>query len=380
MKSKIILQVVVLMIITGFFTSCKKEHKHFCDGNDTILITTKVFATGLNNPRGLEFGPDGYLYVAEAGIGGTMSSTGCDQVLPPIGPYTGDVTGSRISRIDQAGMRTTWVDNLPSTSNAKGLISGVGDVAFIGHTLYALITGAGCSHGVPSIPNSVIRINENRTWTGVANLSDYLRTHTVMNPEPDDFEPDGNWYSMIGAGGDLYAMEANHGELDKVSANGTITRIIDISAPYGHIVPTVVAFRNGNFYVGNLSTFPATPGISSVYKITPGGQISVFATGFNMILGIAFDKAGGLYVLENTTNNPRPTPGTGDVVRVDPSSGAKQVITTGLILPTGMTFGPDGKLYVSNVGFGPSAVGGGQVLQVSFKCDEMTDNAKITNQ
>lgn len=364
------------MITTCFFTSCQKEHKHFCDGTDTIVTTTKVFATGLNNPRGLKFGPDGNLYIAEGGIGGTMSSTGCDQVIPPIGPYKGDVTGSRISRIDQSGVRTTWVDNLPSTLNARGFVSGVGDVAFIGHTLYALITGAGCSHGVPSIPNSVIRINPDRTWTRVENLSDYLRSNPVMNPEPKDFEPDGAWYSMVSEEGNLYAVEANHGELDKISANGSITRITDISATYGHIVPTAVAFRNGNFYVGNLSTFPATPGISSVYKITPNGQISVFATGFNMILGIEFDKAGGLYVLENTTNNPAPTPGTGDIVRVDPS-GVRQVITTGLSLPTGMTFGPDGKLYVSNVGFGPAAVGGGQVLQVSFTCDEMTDNAKL---
>ena len=89
-----------------------------------------------------------------------------------------------------------------------------------------------------------------------------------------------------------------------------------------------------------------------------------------MILGITFDRLGGLYVLENSTNSPFPNPGTGDIVRIDPS-GARQIITSGLFLPTGMTFGPDGKLYVSNWGFGPPALGGGQVLQISFKCDEI---------
>ncbi len=36
-----------------------------------------VVASGLNNPRGLRFGPDGNLYVAEAGLGGTLSNNSC---------------------------------------------------------------------------------------------------------------------------------------------------------------------------------------------------------------------------------------------------------------------------------------------------------------
>ena len=374
MKSKIVFHLGVLTLTTLFFASCKKEHRHFCDGDDTITTTTKVFATGFNNPRGLKFGPDGYLYVAEGGIGGTNSSTGCEQVIPPIGPYTGSATGSRISRVNHGGVRTTWVDNLPSSVNALGDISGIGDVAFIGSTLYAVITGAGCSHGVPTIPNSVIKINPNRSWTPVANLSDYVKSHPVANPEEEDFEPDGDFYSMTSWGNSLYAIEANHGELVKISTGGTVTRIVDVSATYGHIVPTVHVFYGGNFYIGNLSTFPAANGVSSIYKVTPGGNISVYATGFNMILGIAVDKLGGLYVLETTTNNPFPTPGTGDIVRIDPS-GTRQIITTGLTFPTGMTFGPDGKIYVSTNGFG-FPEGAGEVVQISFKCEEMASNIK----
>lgn len=369
MKSKYIWQLCALLMGTLLFTSCKKNNLHFCNGDDMITTTSKVFAIGFNNPRGLKFGPDGYLYVAEGGIGGTNSSTKCAQVVPPVGPYKGSVTGSRISRVDNAGTRTTWVDQLPSTVNSMGDISGIGDVAFMGNILYALISGAGCSHGVPSIPNSLIKINSNRTWSRVANLSEYLRTHQVMNPEPDDFEPDGDWYSLNNVHGTFYAVEANHGELDRITSDGMVSRVVDVSATYGHVVPTVSAFHDGNFFVGTLDTFPSPHGGSRIFKVTPGGQISIFAEGFNMILGVVFDQMGGLYVLETATNSPFPTPGTGDVVRIDPS-GSRQVITSGLTFPTGMTFGPDGKLYISTNGFG-FPPGAGSIVQISFKCDEI---------
>jgi hypothetical protein len=52
-----------------------------------------VYASGLQAPRGLRFGPDGYLYVAEAGTGGSNSTgTACTQVPAPVGPIPVETT------------------------------------------------------------------------------------------------------------------------------------------------------------------------------------------------------------------------------------------------------------------------------------------------
>src|SRR5215469_1097561 len=218
-----------------------------------------IFATGLNNPRGLKFGPDGNLYVAEGGAGGTTSSQGlCDQVVAPIGPYTGGFT-ARISKISPNGTRTTVVDGLPSSqiSPAQGsLVSGVADVAFLHGELYAILAGAGCSHGLTGTNNGVIRVDSNGNWTMISNLSDYQKANPVANPQPDDFEPDGTWYSMIAKDGLLFAVEPNHGELVQITPSGNVHRVTDVSRVEGHIVPTAMISDGPDFLVGNLDTFP----------------------------------------------------------------------------------------------------------------------------
>jgi hypothetical protein len=329
-----------------------------------------VVASGLDNPRGLTFGPDGDLYVAEGGLGGTTHTTPqqCMQVPPPIGPYGGGFTAG-IVKISPAGVISPVTSGLPSTQTAAlgGLMSGVSDVTFVGNTLYALTSGAGCSHGLLGTDNAILRVNGNGTTTQVADLSAFIKANPVANPEPDDFEPDGTWYSMVPFRGDLYAVEPNHGEIDRISpTSGAISRLVDVSASQGHIVPTAIARGGlfGGFIVGNLGTFPIVPGSEQLMRVSTSGDLSVVRTGFTTILGLDFDLFGNLYVLESMTAPGFPGPaefGTGRIIRLN-LFGGTSTIATGLTFPTGMTIGPDGALYVSNLGFaGPGA---GQILRV----------------
>ena len=180
-----------------------------------------VVASGLEAPRGLKFGPDGVLYVAEAGVGGTTDVTTakeCLQVPPPVGPYTGSNTG-RISKI-VGGKVVRVASGFPSGQNAGGDLLGVADIAFLNGHLYALVAGGGCSHG-HSNPQHVYMVAQvdlnNGQWQRYANLSAFYTTHTTKFENKGDLEVDGTPYSMIAHNGELVVVEANHGEIDAIT-------------------------------------------------------------------------------------------------------------------------------------------------------------------
>ena len=298
-----------------------------------------------------------------------MTTVGlCTQVPVPVGPYSGGNT-ARISLIHPDGTRTIVVDHLPSTHLAPPADAntiGVADLAFIGGELYALLAGGGCSHGNPDTPASVIKIDrEHGTWTQVADLSAWVISHPAANTEPADFEPDETFYSMIALKHKLYAVGPNHGQVIEVSLDGTIRQVIDISASQGHIVPTAIIFRNGNFHVGNLGTFESAPGTSQILEISRNGKILNSTAGFTAIVGLSYYQ-NELYALQLTT--PLSSLLTGDiagmgkVVRLEHSGKVTDVVT-GLTVPGAMTFGPDGALYISNFGTGFPA-GSGQIVRV----------------
>ena len=343
-----------------------------------------VIASGLNGPRGLTFGPDGSLYIAEAGSGGTNATVGsCAQTPPPIGPYHGGTTAT-IARLTSGGKLETLATGLPSSVAAQGDVQGIADVTFLDGKLYALVAGGGCSHGNPTLPNGIVQVNlKNGKWNYITDLSLFYLEHPVAFPNAGDYEPDGVPYSFAPYEGKLYTVEPNHGQLTATGPGGSTSQVLDFSYLFGHMVPTSIAADNNNLYVGNLGLFPITSNgerITTLSKdlgfidTTPGFgtrpaeiykfRLAASRAGFTTVVGVKVGPDGLLYVLElSDTDGGYPHPGDGKVLRVN-ADGTIVTVVTGLAVPTGMTFGPDQALYISNLGAAPA--GAGQILRIAI--------------
>lgn len=349
--------------------------------NAQLPAGATVYASHLDGPRGLAFGPDGTLYIAEAGTGGTVPAPAiCQAVPPPTGPNHGGFS-ARISRVLPNGHQNLLTNGLPSTVNAMGDVLGVADVTFLDGQLYALIDGGGCANGNPGSPNGILRVDpKTRSHQLIADLGAFAQSHPAAYPIAGA-NPQGDPFSFVASQGQLFTAEANSGRIFATTPGGATSLVLDVSLADGHNVPTsIVAAPNNNLYVGTLSTFPIRTEQAQVLTLskdsyftdtTPGfntppaeaGQFHLVhqRAGFTTIVSLKFGPDGLLYALELSDAPGYPNPGAGKVVRLT-AAGAIETVVSGLVVPTGMTFGPDNALYVSNLGAAPA--GAGQVLRI----------------
>jgi hypothetical protein len=325
------------------------------------------FAGGLTNPRHARFGPDGLLYVAEAGVGGDQPATTCppvDNQYTQDGPYLAGFSG-RISRIRPNGSRETVADHLPSTHDGFGDGFGPSDIAWIGGRMYAVIEGGGCSRGLPDDPAGIVRINRDGSYRYVADISAFVRANPVEN-EPlcgplGDCEPDGVPHSLLAVGDSLYVVETNHNSVLRVNPrSGRVTRLYDLSVQ--DPIPIILARRGRAFYLGGFA------GLIQTFDRRLG-PVSTFDEGYGAIVEMTFDRR-RLYLLETFAPGMLWSPDAGRVVRRDPD-GSRTVIAAGLNFPIGMARARGRRygeaLYISTVSYGQGPVEGrGRIVRIGL--------------
>jgi len=98
---------------------------------------------------------------------------------------------------------------------------------------------------------------------------------------------------------------------------------------------------DGNIYVADFGILLSNPNGTTVYKVTPQGAVSTFATGFTGASGNDFDANGNLIQANIAA---------GRVDRVSPSGVRTTITNTGLQGPVGVAVASNGDIFVANCG------------------------------
>jgi sugar lactone lactonase YvrE len=145
----------------------------------------------------------------------------------------------------------------------------------------------------------------------------------------------GSQGGVFAAAGDLYEADFNNAAIYRFTPAGVRTTFAS-----GLGGPSDVAFdQAGNLYEADYLT-------GTVFKFTPAGAKTPYATGLSHPLALALDVAGNLFVAENY---PSSSAHDKDIVKITPT-GTRTVFANGLAGPRGLAFDGAGNLFVSDSG------------------------------
>jgi hypothetical protein len=335
-------------------TSARANARAFDAPNSaTSSPTVTTVLTGLNNPRGVMVRPTGSVYVAEAGTGGSTC-----QSDPEFGTTCAGLTGS-ITKLRHGGAVSKFETGLLSFAGPDGsFATGVDDVAADGdYNLDFIATSAGPDGtGITKVDaqaGNLLRAQAHQTPHSIGDIDD-----VEFGQDPDGQGPDSDPYGVTEGPGGAYQLVADAAGNDLLKVQDGKVSVFAIfpnqtvETPDGlaihQPVPTrVVLGPDGNFYVGMLGS--EFDNGASVWKVTPQGLISEIATGFTAIQGLAFDKAGNMYVGELVKSWASTEEGdfTGALIKVAKNGTRTEIAAGQLDAIGGVAVAPDGSLYVS---------------------------------
>ncbi len=374
--------------------------------------TVEVLTDGLNAPRGVAITADGSVYVVEAGAAGDTCMTTDASEGPEPGEMCFGPTGA-VTRIAPDGTVEKIIDGLPSAGSGPD-VGGVSDIAFIDDQSFYLIANLG---GDPAsradLPPEMADMS-GWLWRGnidgsLEKVADVAAFETDNNPDSADAGStiDSNPYSVAAVEGGSVVADAGGNDLLMVADNGDVSlvavfpsRVFEFPAevlaamgaapegegappegeapPAGTVVPvpiqavptSVVVGPDGAYYVGQLTGGPFPVGGASVWRVSPEGDVSEYATGFTNIIGIDFAPDGTLYVAEMVHDGlmgffGAGAPPIGAVLSVAPGGGEPTMVASGeqLMALGGIAAADDGSVYVSTgTVMGPGA---GAVVKIT---------------
>ena len=280
--------------------------------NPLAAPTATQLVTGLEELQGSAVGPGGALFV------------------------TAPLTGS-IWRVDpRTGVVTLFATGLPARIPGLDFIgSGVVDVAFIGGTAYALVTGVAPDLFGDDVVG-IYRVDGPNSFTIVADIGAW----SIAHPPTDFFVPTGFQYAIEPFRGGFLVTDGHHNRVLRVTMDGGITEVIAFS----DIVPTGLAVRGNKIYMAEAGPIPHLPETSKVVsfmlKSPTATQVASGAglENIGLLVDVEFGRGNMLYgLLQGFWNGPfegtPAQPNTGALVKVDPD-GSFTLLVEGLNQPT----------------------------------------------
>jgi hypothetical protein len=341
-------------------------------------VTTVI--SGRDNPRDLAFGPDGRLYVAEAGHGGSECVAGGEEgticfgftssisrVTLPKGPSHRVVSGLA-SSADQTGAFATGVDGISLRGNGR-----IFGITALSRDAIPPGLSAPTTTKLQQHPGRLITVTPAGTVKFLADVGHENFMWSAAHPHlvPGQF-PDANPYGVLALPGATWVVDAGSNTIDRIGAGGEASVVAFIpNPPATDAVPTCIDIGPDRaLYIGELTGGGNQPGASVVWRFSRGEKLTKWATGLTAVTGCGFAPDGTFYATEfSTAGLDNAAPGTGAVVRVRPHSTSPTTVVSKLNFPGGFAAGPDGSLYVSNWSISPATGGempSGEVLRIAL--------------